>query len=160
MTLGLSIIVAMTPSRVIGHEGRIPWRIPDDLKLFKSITEGKTVVMGRRTYESLHNRPLPDRNNVVISTTLEPKAGITIARTLEEALERAKEFRREVFIIGGSSIYEQSLPLVDTLHVSHIRQEYEGDTYFPEIKRNEWITKEEKDFRDFTYKRYIRGTQD
>ncbi|WP_241426350.1 dihydrofolate reductase [Geobacter benzoatilyticus] len=131
-TMIVTIIAAMAENRVIGKDGAMPWHIPDDLARFKSITMGHPVIMGRKTFESL-GRPLPGRQNIVL-TRREGYApeGVTVARTLDEALELAGA-AREVFICGGGEVYREVLPLAGRILLTVIHDAYEGDTVFPEI---------------------------
>ncbi len=128
----LTLIVAMSENRVIGRDGGLPWHLPDDLKRFKRLTTGHTVVMGRRTYESI-GRPLPNRENIILTRqpgyTVE---GATVLPSLEAALANLTD-REQVFIIGGGEIYRQALPLADRIELTLIHQHIEGDTTFPEI---------------------------
>ena len=125
-----SILVAMTEDRVIGKDGRTPWHIPGDLKVVKKITMGGTVVMGRITWLSI-GKPLPGRINIVVSSTMEPVEGITVCRTLEEALKTTLATGRELFCLGGASIYRQLFTYTHRLYISMVPGRYEGDTYFP-----------------------------
>src|SRR5688572_17813376 len=131
----IKMIVAMTRQRVIGQPGALPWYIPDDLKRFKKITQGHTVIMGRNTFESI-GRPLPNRNNIVLSFAREEIPGVEVCVSIEEALARAKAYGAEIFVIGGASIYEQMLPLTDVLYVSHVKKDYPGTIYFPSFDQN------------------------
>ena len=149
------LIAAMTRDRVIGRDGRMPWHIPEDLKLFKRLTTGHTVVMGRRTFRSI-GRPLPERYNVVISRSLREAAGALLCRSLEEGLEKARAYGREVFVIGGASIYRQTLPLADKLVISWVKEAYEGDTRFPDFDEKEWQIESRDDYQDFTQVTYLR----
>lgn len=144
----ISIIAAMTKNRVIGRNNRLPWHLSDDLKNFKKLTVGNTVIMGRKTFESI-GKPLPDRNNIVISSSMPPAENIIVAKTIEEALQKAESFNREIFIIGGASVYVQSLPFADRLYLSFIKKDYDGDAYFPEFNMKEWKIENKKDFPDF-----------
>lgn len=148
----------MTKDRVIGNNNQLPWRIPEDLKLFKQITEGNTVIMGRKTYESIPEkfRPLPNRNNIVITSQQKSHSVTEFCNSIEQALEKAKEYLKPIFIIGGSSIYKEFLNLADHLHISHIKHPHEGNIFFPEVDWNQWEVVEEKDFPDFTYRKYKR----
>ena len=127
----ISLIVAMDKNRLIGLNGNLPWKIPEDLRHFKQTTLGHTVVMGRKTFESI-GRPLPHRENIVISRTLPPTEGVTVVRSFSEALEKATN---DVFIIGGADIYAMAMAVVDELVVTHIEEETEvglkTPTYFP-----------------------------
>ena len=144
----ISIIAALTSERVIGKDNKLPWHISDDLRNFKSLTSGNTVVMGRKTFESI-GRPLPNRNNVVVSSTLQPSEGIFVCRSLEDAIETSKNFGKEIFIIGGSNIYAQSLEFADRMYLSYVKKNYEGDTFFPEFDESDWRVVERQDFPEF-----------
>jgi len=132
----ISIIFAMGRNRVIGKDNNLPWRLPADLAYFKSKTIGHTVIMGRKTYESL-GKPLPGRNNVVITRNraLEIE-GCTVYSSIEEALRLGDS--EEVFVIGGADIYKSFLPYADKLYITSIDDTFEGDTFFPEIDYSLW----------------------
>ncbi len=154
--MSLALIAGMTKERVIGKGNDLPWHIGEDLKNFKQITEGQTVVMGKNTLDSI-GKPLPNRNNVVLSAEKIRIEGVDVCTSISEALEKAKSYRKKVFIIGGASVYAQMIDLVDTMYISYIKNDYEGDVLFPEFNEAEWERVEEKDFKDFlfvTYKRY------
>jgi len=133
----LSVIVAIAENGVIGGGNQLLWHIPEDLKRFKSVTTGHTVIMGRKTFESI-GKPLPGRVNIVISRNpnFHPD-GVLVASSLAAALELAKN-DSEAFIIGGGEIYRQALPLASKLYVTRVHKSYEGDTTFPLINPNEW----------------------
>lgn len=135
----LSIIVAVSSNNVIGNKNQLIWHITEDLKHFKKTTLGAPVIMGRKTYESI-GKALPGRKNIVITKKYNYKAeGCVLACSLEDAIRLAKESNpEEVFIIGGSSIYQQAMDLADKLYVTKIEKEYEGDSFFPEIDLNRW----------------------
>lgn len=154
------IIVAISEGSVIGKDNQIPWHISEDLKRFKSLTMGHTVIMGRNTFESLpeHVRPLPGRKNLVLTSDREYcDDGIQTFSTLNYALKsQGKE--EKVFIIGGARLYEEALPLADTLEITKVDGEYDGDVFFPEINYEEWNLVEEvkKDGYSFlTYKKVV-----
>jgi dihydrofolate reductase len=126
----MKAVVAMTPGRVIGRAGQIPWRFAEDLKWFKRVTYGQTVLMGRKTFESI-GRPLPGRTNLVVSRTA-GFAGVEMIRSLDD-LDPC-QYPQEVFVIGGAEIYERLVPLCDELFITHIRQEFDGDTFFPSFE--------------------------
>ncbi len=128
-----SALVAMAKNRVIGRDNTLPWRLSADLKRFKQLTMGHTLVMGRKTYESI-GRPLPGRRMVVI--TRQPgfrPEGVQVVHSLEEALAAAPADEQELFIGGGAEIYRQAMPLTDRLYLTVIEREVEGDAYFPEL---------------------------
>lgn len=155
----LNIIVAMTPERVIGNQGRIPWHVPEDLRLFRKLTTGNTVIMGRKTFESLPTkyRPLPNRNNIVVSHQTFLSQGVYHVKSIEEALAISESLGKPNFIIGGSSLYQQTLLLTSELYISHIKIDYPGDVFFPEINPNEWQLNHEQDFADFVFRIYRRS---
>lgn len=151
----VSIIVAKSKNNVIGSNGSIPWDIPKDLKYFKELTEGNTVIMGRKTYESLpkDKKPLPNRINIVITRDINFTAnGCMVVGSLEEAILKIDN-RKDTFIIGGGEIYKQAINFVDKIYITEINDEYEGDTYFPEIsdKWNLVDVKESKECNFMTY---------
>ncbi len=120
-------IVAMSPQRVIGAEGRIPWHIPEDLKFFKRTTLGHAVLMGRKTYESI-GKPLPGRENIVLSRTAD-FPGVRMVRSLDEVSEPADG--RQLFVIGGAELYAALLPRCAELLLTRVAIEVPGDTFFP-----------------------------
>jgi dihydrofolate reductase len=134
----LSMIAAMTPSRVIGGAGAIPWHIPEDLKYFRRVTRGHAVLMGRATYASI-GHPLKDRRNIVISRNRElVLPGCEVAPSLEAAIALARETDREPCVIGGAQIYAEALPLATRLFLTYLEQEVPGDAYFPPFDAAEW----------------------
>ena len=133
MTIQLTAIVAMTPDRVIGRAGTLPWHLPEDLAFFKRTTTGHPIVMGRKTYESI-GRPLPKRRNIVLTRDSNWSAeGVEVIHRREE-LGQLPGIDGQVFIIGGSEIYAAFLPKLDDLLVSHVFEEHTGDTRFPEFE--------------------------
>lgn len=129
----LTAIVAMTPSRVIGRGGDLPWRLPEDLAFFKRTTSGHPIVMGRKTYDSI-GRPLPKRRNIVLTRDRNWSAeGVEVIHSPED-LQALEGIHGRVFVIGGSEIYAAFLPHLDDLLISHVKEEYEGDTRFPEFE--------------------------
>jgi len=134
----LSIIVAMDDNQLIGKDNALPWHLPADLGYFKKTTTGKTVLMGRKTYESI-GRPLPNRRNVVVSRNNNFSAeGCEVVDSIDAALELAKD-DDEVMVMGGASFYEQMLPAAQRLYITRIDGEYEGDAHFPEFDQNEFV---------------------
>lgn len=126
----VSLIVAVADNGVIGNQGAIPWRQKADMQFFRQTTSGHPIIMGRATFESFKNGPLPNRHNIVITRNADYTApGATVVHSLEQALQAAQD-AGEVFIIGGGAIYEQSLPLAAKLYVTRIHAEPEGDTFF------------------------------
>ncbi len=147
----LALIAAVAENGVIGNNGDIPWYLPQDMKLFKEITIGNTVVMGRRTWESLPSkyRPLPNRNNVVVSTTLGHLDEADVCSSYESAIEKAQSYNRDIFIMGGASLYERALKDANRMFISYVYQEPEGDTYFPNFDREKWNLIKRKSYSGF-----------
>ncbi len=133
----VSLIAAVAANLVIGDRGRLPWRLPDDLARFKRLTLGHPVIMGRRTFESL-GKPLVGRLNVVLSRdTSLSVPGCVIAHTVDEVMAGAGE-NRELFVIGGASVYELFLPLAARMYITHVEGAFPGDAYFPQVRWEEW----------------------
>ena len=140
----ISIIVAMDINRGIGYNGDLLTFIPGDLPRFKKITSGHTVIMGRKTFDSLPKGPLPNRRNIVISRNKILKIdGATVVSSLDEALELCSS-SNEAFIIGGGEIYSQAINRVDKLYITHIEKEFKADTFFPEIPSKFKVIKTEE----------------
>jgi dihydrofolate reductase len=120
------------------------WHIPEDFKHFKELTSGHAIVMGENTYRSI-GRPLPNRTNIVLSQTPDfAPGGIVVVRSIEEAIDRAKEVEQEeIFIIGGASIYRQFIPMADRLYLTLVEGEYDADTFFPEYDEFTKVLSEE-----------------
>ena len=116
------IIAAMTKSRVICKNNNLIWRIPEDLKNFKRITEWISIIMGRKTYDSI-GRPLTNRNNIVISRAMPKAEGVDICPRVEEAIEKAKEYGKDIFIIGGASVYAQTIGIADKMFLSFVKKD-------------------------------------
>lgn len=135
----ISIIVAHDRNRLIGNSNDLPWKrdLPNDLKYFKQFTTGNTVIMGRNTFESI-GKPLPQRINIVLTRdeNFKPE-GCLVFNSIQHLL-KSVSIDEEMFIIGGSNVYQQFLPIADYLYVTEIDHEFEGDTYFPEYDLNEW----------------------
>lgn len=142
-----SIIACISKKhRAIGYQNRLLYAIPSDMTRFRMLTTGHTIIMGRKTFESLPNGALPNRRNIVISKTKEQITGCEVFASLEEALAARKEAAEdECFIIGGASIYEQALPFADKLYLTIVEKEPEhADTFFPEINPTEWEVTEKE----------------
>src|SRR3989338_5242596 len=133
----ITIIAALTKNHVIGNENRLIWNIPEDMRNFRKVTSGNVVVMGRKTYDSI-GKPLPNRHNIVISRSQKNIPGVDVCNTLADAIEKGKSYGKEIFIIGGATIYGQALPLADKMILSWVKREYEGDAFFPEFDEGEW----------------------
>jgi dihydrofolate reductase len=144
----ISLIAAMANNRVIGLNNQMPWHLSADLKKFKKITLGSPIVMGRKTHESI-GRPLPGRVNIIVSRNPGYRQeGCLVFNDLETALTSACKIAGEVFIIGGSDLYEAVLPMADALYLTIINNAFQGDTFFPAINLNDWIEIEREDIGD------------
>lgn len=128
----VSIVVAMSRNNIIGFQNRLPWHLPADLKYFKQLTLNKTIVMGRKTFESI-GRPLPQRENIILSRQSISFEGCKVISNLKEL-----SFEKEIMIIGGAQIYTLALPLVTDLYITWVDGDFEGDTFFPEIDLKKW----------------------
>lgn len=149
------IIAAITPHFVIGKNNRVPWNDKEEMALFKRFTIGNTVIMGRKTFQSI-GKPLPKRNNIVISKTLSPIPNAINCKSVEEALVKAKFLGKDIFIIGGGEIFKQTLSIADELLLSFMREEMKGDTYFPKFSEKKWTLKETQSFPTFEFRRYAK----
>lgn len=138
------LIVAMTTGkRVIGRDNKLPWHLPEDLKHFKALTMGHPIIMGRKTWDSI-GRPLPGRTSIVVTRDRKLQIpGATVVHSLEEALAPYRNTKDQVFMIGGSSLFEESLPIADRIYVTWIDEEIEGDVYFPEFDVSKFKVVEE-----------------
>ncbi|NLP49133.1 dihydrofolate reductase [Bacillus sp. RO1] len=157
----ISIIVATDKNNLIGKDNDLPWRIPADLAYFKQVTQGNTIVMGRKTYESI-GKPLPNRRNIVLSRQDYHADGCETFHSIEEVVNMDEE-GKELFIIGGAHIFKEALPFADYLYLTFIDEEFEGDTYFPEVNEKDWDLissekgiKDEKNPYDYYFKKYKR----
>jgi len=149
----ISIIVAIAQNNAIGKDNQLLWYLSDDLKRFKKLTSGHTVVMGKRTFESLPIRPLPNRRSIVITDIPgEQIDGCEMAYSIDEAIEKMED-KAENFIIGGGSVYRQFLPMADRLYLTLVHKDFDADIFFPEIDFNEWeiVVREENESESFSY---------
>ncbi len=154
----LTAIVAMTPSRIIGKSGDLPWHLPEDLKFFKRTTSGHPIVMGRKTYDSI-GYPLPKRRNIVLTRDAKWSAdGVEVIHSPEE-LSKLNDLPDQAFIIGGSEIYSAFLTHLDELIISHVKSEYDGDTRFPAFDDQFPHCELVEEFDDFTVKRWTKNQE-
>jgi dihydrofolate reductase len=136
-----SLVVAMARNRVIGSDNALPWRLPADLAHFRKVTMGHPIVMGRRTYESI-GKALPGRKSIVVTRNRAFEApGCTVVPSLDAAWEAAGD-AEEVCVIGGTSLFEEALPVADVIHLTEVEADVAGDTYFPRFDRGAWDEKE------------------
>jgi dihydrofolate reductase len=133
----ISLVVAMAENGAIGRDNALPWRLPDDLKRFKSLTMGKHLLMGRKTYESI-GRPLPGRTNVVLTRDRDWRAeGVVVVRSLGQALGCARD-AEELVAIGGAEIYRLLMPFARRIYLTLVHAEFAGDTFFPDFDPTQW----------------------
>ncbi|UOF89241.1 dihydrofolate reductase [Fodinisporobacter ferrooxydans] len=157
----ISFVVAMSKHRVIGFHNRLPWHLPEDLKYFKQLTTGHTVIMGRKTYESI-GKPLPNRKNVILTRDKAYRqAGCTVLHALADGRTLWEE--QDVFVIGGAEIFQLFFPIADQLYITYIDHDFAGDTFFPAFSTEEWqLTesakgiKNEKNPYDYYFQTYAR----
>jgi dihydrofolate reductase len=134
----LAMIAALTPSFVIGKDGGIPWRYPEDSKHFKAVTMGHALIMGRATYDSI-GKPLPGRRNIVVSRQPELRIpGVEVTSSLAQAIELARQTDHEPMIGGGGALYAEALPLATRLYLTYLDEEHEGNVYFPRFDDADW----------------------
>jgi len=145
--LKLSIIVATAEKGVIGKDNQLIWHLPEDLKMFRRLTTGHVIIMGRKTFESI-GKPLPNRTSIIISRNTDYLVeGCIVVGSLEEAIEKAKEIEtEEAFIIGGAQIYALALDMADTVYLTQVHHNFEGDAFFPVLDTNIWTETERKSF--------------
>ena len=149
----ITMIVAVAENGAIGKDNNLLWHISGDLKRFKAITTGHSIIMGRKTYLSFPKRPLPDRKNIILTTSDTVFEGAYTAKNIKQALALCDS--DEVFIIGGESIYRQFLPYTTKIYLTRVHRSYKADTFFPALNMDEWETIETEEHLDgeppFTY---------
>ncbi len=158
----VSIIVATDQENGIGKDNQLMWHLPKDLKFFKNTTSGHTIIMGRKTYDSV-GRPLPNRRNIIITRQKDLKIeGVEVFNELENAVKACAD-EDEVFIVGGGEIYQQALPFTDKIYLTKVHQKFNSDAFFPEFNKEEWklISKEdhepdEKHAFSFSFLTFVR----
>ncbi len=135
----ISMISALAKNRAIGKRNALPWYLPADLKHFKELTTGKTIVMGLNTFKSVGERPLPNRKNVVLTDDKNYRApdGVVLAHSIDEVLEMTKN-DGEIMISGGAMVYKQFLPMAERLYLTFIDHDFDGDIFFPEFNMADW----------------------
>ncbi|WP_461257829.1 dihydrofolate reductase [Treponema sp. R80B11-R83G3] len=153
------IIAAMAENRVIGKDNAMPWVIKEDMARFKKLTKGWPCVMGRKTWESLPVKPLPERLNVIVSRTMTADTplhkDVKIFPSLSAGVENCSGYEK-IFIIGGETVYRQALKLADKIELTVIHKQYDGDAFFPEIDTACWQLSNTEDFDTFSFLTYTK----
>lgn len=145
----ISLIVAASTNNAIGKNNQLLWHLPIDLKFFKNTTWAMPVIMGRKTFESVNNKPLPGRQNIIISRSAQASTDGEVwwAASLEQAIEQTQHLHcKEVFIVGGAQIYEQSMSIANRIYMTRVHAHFEADTFFPDIHVDEWELVRTNDF--------------
>jgi dihydrofolate reductase len=143
----ISLIVAVSEDMGIGRDNELLWHIPEDLKRFKRLTMGNNIIMGKKTWESLPRRPLPGRNNIVLTDNQgESIDSAVTAYSISDALDKCNR-EEEIFVIGGGSVYRQFMPIADRLYISHVHRTAPADAYFPEIDPDVWKAVEKEEYK-------------
>ncbi len=152
----IALIAAIAKNNCIGHHNTIPWQIPEDMQHFKKITNGKIVLMGRKTWESLPPkfRPLPNRKNIVITRQIPYKVpvGVEVYVSIDDALAAYQD--NDIMVIGGAEIYRQTIDKADTLFITQVDMDVDGDAFFPDIDKNIWKETEREDHNEFSFVTY------
>ena len=148
------LVAAVSQNNVIGKKNGIPWYLPEDLKHFKQITTGHIVLMGRKTYESIIDRlghPLPNRKSVVVtrSADLGVAPGVDVLHSIDEVFKKYTD--QDIYVIGGATIYEQTIIKADKLLITQVHKEYEGDVFFPLIDKTIWKEVERKNYEGYSF---------
>ncbi len=155
----ITLIAAVAKNGVIGKENDLPWYLPEDLRHFKALTTGKTVLMGRKTLESIlrrNGKPLPNRKSVVVTRdqNFQAPEDVVVFHSLEEALKNLKD--EDVFIIGGGEVFRQTITLADALEITRVDREIAGDVFFPKIDEAKWRKIKEVTHQGFSFATYER----
>ena len=161
--MSISMILAVANNGVIGNNNTLVWKQKKDMQLFKSLTSGNAIIMGRKTFDSI-KKPLPNRTNIVITRNINFEAdGVLVFNNLNQAIQKAKETNKEIFIIGGADIYTQSIPLVDKIYLTKIDASPKGDAFFDldlleKFNKTSTISlkKDEENEFDYSFEEYIK----
>ena len=145
--MSISLIAAFDATKVIGYKGNIPWHLKEDLKIFSKLTKGSTVIMGRKTYESIGN-PLPNRLNIVMTRNPRGLEGVEEVDNKERAIEVASKFSNKIYVIGGEDIYTEFMPIATNMYLTKININVEGDTFFPNWDEAQWEEVSRRDSKE------------
>jgi dihydrofolate reductase len=146
----------MSSDRLIGRGNGLPWSVPEEYNQFLRFIEGETVILGRKSYP-IFGKSLTSAHNVVVSRSVSELPGAVVVPNIERAVEVAESFGKTVFSAGGSTIYQQTIPLADTMYLSFMKGEFEGDAYFPEFDESEWVVEKREDHPKFEFVVYRRA---
>lgn len=147
----IALIAAMSENGVIGNNNALPWHLPEELKYFRKVTLGKPVIMGRKTFESMGSKPLPNRHNIIITHSTLWVPDCTVVNSAQEALMAAKG-SEEIMVIGGAQIFDHFIPLANRIYLTIVHQKCAGDTYFPAVNWEQWEMVSEQKMDGFTAK--------
>jgi dihydrofolate reductase len=155
------IISAMAKNRVIGTKNGLPWSIPEEYQHFLKSIQGNVMLMGRKSWDIFHKDLADTEANIIISRSSLIRDAIT-AESLDEALNKAESFQRDIYIAGGASIYQQALEagLVDEMHLSFLSQTHKGDAFFPEFDKSEWSIKDEQHYPQYHFIKYTKNNSE
>ena len=145
--MNISLVAAFDATKVIGYRGTIPWHLKEDLRHFSYLTRGSSVIMGRKTYDSIGG-PLSNRLNVVMTRSPRGLKGIKEVKTKEKAIETASEFSNDIYVIGGENIYTEFMPIATTMYLTKININVEGDAFFPNWDESQWKEVARRDSKD------------
>jgi len=154
-----SLIAGVPDNWVIGNGLKIPWYIPEDFQLFKKKTLNSVVIMGQTTWDSLPIKPLPKRINIVLNRNLIKNKGAETFQDMEKAFKFAKNQNKKIFVIGGASIYNQTIKNATYLYISHIKGTFEGNVFFPKFKKKDYEIIETQEFDKFTFCKYKKNNK-
>lgn len=157
----IALVAAVAKNGVIGSKNQLPWHLPEDLKRFKELTVGKTVLMGRKTFEAIlrrNGKPLPNRKNVVVTRQVGYTVphGVLVYHSVNDALDSLKN--EDIYVIGGGEIYTQTIGKADILYITRVERDAVGDAHFPPFSSNEWTLTKEEPHGNFTFTTYTRKT--
>ena len=156
--LRLIAVAAMASNRVIGRNGKLPWKLPEDLEFFKRLTTGYPVIMGRKTFESI-GRPLPKRRNIIISNTLKTApSGTDLVASIDALRLPSNNLSGRAFVIGGAQIYNALMPQIDEIYLSYIFEDHQGDVTLPEFEKSFDLKEVIKKYDAFEVRHYLRNT--
>ena len=156
------LMAAMSPDRVIGQHGKIPWHYPADLRFVKRTTVGHPCLMGRKTYESLPRRPLPDRVNIILTSSDDyvVPSGVVVCSSFEKARQHCEQLKeKSMFVLGGEGVYREALPHAHKLLITHVPDLVSGDVHFPAWDENQWALTESNEEEGLLFATYVRKLQ-